>query len=169
MSARVLVTYPAGCGAASALAGQVAAILDDRWVDAFLVPIERVTNLEAYDGVVLGVPLSGRKLPAGVADFVSRHADALQELPTALFGLRPPAASEGEAGTPLDPLRALVDPLTVGLFPAPPEGEPLPERDWLPARIWSPQLSWTLHSACCPEEEPQLEGWPFAAAASRER
>ena len=167
MSARVLVTHPAGCEATSALAGQVAAILDDRWVDAFLVPIGRVTNLEAYDGVVLGVPLSGRELPADVADFVSRHAGALQELPTALFGLRSSAVSEGEAGAPLDPLRALVDPLTVGVFPAPPEGEPPPDRGWLPARIWSAQLSWTLHSACRPEEETQLEGWPFAAAASR--
>ncbi len=155
MSAQVLVTCPAGCAATGSLARDVVAALDERWVDAQLLPMTKVTGLEAFDAVVLGASPVAPEARLEVEAFVERRAEELLALPAALFGLRTGAdPTRADAEKALSELREAVEPLTVGLFESGEEGR-------LAGRLWAAQLSWTLACACNPEPlEPNFRPAP---------
>ena len=157
MSPHVLVTYPISCEDSSALAGQIGVTLRDRWVESRTLPLGLVTNLERYDGAVLGCSLDDPQPLAELAGFVQRRAAALEAMPVALFSLS--AATDG----PLPAAEARFDALCHAKRPT------LIEAEGAEARRWSAQLSWTFACAVHPLTIEERPAWPLAAAAGRER
>ncbi len=161
MSARTLVTHASDAVTAE-LARQVADVLRDRWIEADLVPFERVRGLEAYDCVVLGFPLVEGSPPPEFAAFLARHRRLLGELPAALFWHRPPGEPAAVRLTArFLAARAQLQPVSVGDFVL--AGEGAAPDAWRHARRWSAQLSWTLDCVCNPEPLEPAPPWALRA------
>ena len=125
------------------------------------LPLDLVTNLERYDGAVLGCSLDDPQPLAELAGFVQRRAAALEAMPVVLFSLS--AATDGPlpaAEARFDALCDLAAPISVGRFA-------WREAEGAEARRWSAQLSWTFACAVHPLTIEERPAWPLAAAAGR--
>lgn len=171
MDKPILVCYATLAGSTAEVAGAVADILRQAGaaVDVRRAREVRPADIARYSAVVLGTGCRFGKVYKEAADFVRRHAAALERLPVAYFTvgltMRPDAPPEKkeEARGYFKPLRDLKEPVAVGQFAgvmdykklsAPlrmllsraqgPEAEHLREGDW---RDWDAIRSWARNLA----------------------
>jgi len=89
MSKLILVTYATRYGSTQEVAEAVAATLRDGGLEVELQPSQKVRTLQGYSGVILGAPLFMFHWHKEALGFLSRHQQALMELPVAVFALGP--------------------------------------------------------------------------------
>lgn len=81
---RILVAYATMAGATAEVARVVAEELGKCGFQTEVLPIDKVKNLEVYDGVVVGGPMIMGWHRAG-QEFLRRRRNELQQLPLAVF------------------------------------------------------------------------------------
>jgi len=171
MSDSILVVYATRYGSTREVAEQVAATLRENGLDVDLQPAREVETVDDYRAVVLGTPLYIGRWLKEARRFLTRHQEALQKRPVAVFSLGPTGEGEEEwegvreqldkelDGFPwLEPVSAGLfggryDPAKLGLFhrmlaslPASPlyQMRASDVRDWERIEAWANDLATTL-------------------------
>jgi menaquinone-dependent protoporphyrinogen oxidase len=89
MSAAVLVGYASRSGSTKEVAESVAAALRDSGIEVDLKPMRDVRTLAGYRMLTLGAPLYMFHWHKDALAFLSRHREAVRQLPVAVFALGP--------------------------------------------------------------------------------
>jgi menaquinone-dependent protoporphyrinogen oxidase len=168
----VLIAYTSVTGSARDTALEIEQALDKLGVPSEAREIENIGNLDGYRAVIVGSPIrDGEWLPAAV-DFVRENAATLTTLPVFFFlvAMMMHDDTPEHAQTALNylkPVRKILEPVEVGLFP----GKFLPEelsaiaeshlrakgfpegdyRDWDAVNLWAAHVAQLL-------KEEQLAG-----------
>jgi menaquinone-dependent protoporphyrinogen oxidase len=122
MSKKILVAYASKCGSTAEVADVIGKNLQQQGFAVDVRLAKKVTDVSAYQGVIVGSAIRiGRWLPAATK-FVKTHQQALSNVPIAYFEVCG-ELNEGEteahqrvAESYLEPVRAIVKPVEVGLF-----------------------------------------------------
>jgi menaquinone-dependent protoporphyrinogen oxidase len=93
---KVLVAYATRAGSTRDVADRVADRLDAAGICVDVRPADAVTDLEPYDGIVLGSALYMGRLHADARRFLRRHRRRLGQLPFAMFAMGPRTLDEGD-------------------------------------------------------------------------
>jgi len=122
MSDTILVTYASRGGATAGIAAAIGQTLADHGAKVEILPIQDITDVTAYEAVVIGSAIQeGSWLPEAM-DFMRTHQAALRQRPVALFQVCMTLAMPGAekhrefVASWLGPARALVNPVAEGLF-----------------------------------------------------
>jgi menaquinone-dependent protoporphyrinogen oxidase len=86
---RMLVTYATKKGSTKEVAEAVALRLGGHGIVVELQPAADVTDLDGYDGVVLGGAIYMGRLHADARTFLKRFRDQLAQMPVAVFAMGP--------------------------------------------------------------------------------
>ena len=113
MTARVLVAYASKMGSTAEIAESIAATLRAAGLDATAQSVRVVTDLTAFDAVILGSALYAAHWQRDANRFVARHFAALLERPVWLFSSGPLGAHLADEM----PMSAQVAELTADLTP----------------------------------------------------
>jgi menaquinone-dependent protoporphyrinogen oxidase len=89
MSGSVFVGYATRSGSTKEVAEAIAAALRDGGLQADCEPLRRTRTLAGYGTVVIGAPLYMFKWHKDALAFLSKHRQALEKLPVAVFALGP--------------------------------------------------------------------------------
>jgi menaquinone-dependent protoporphyrinogen oxidase len=117
----VLVAYASKYGSTGEVAHAIADQFCAQGMRADVRRVEEVTNLDAYDAVVVGSAIRmGRWLPQALS-FVEKHAARLQEMPTAIFTVHMLNTDESDASRQaraayVEPVHALLTPQAEAFF-----------------------------------------------------
>ncbi len=174
MSNKILVAYASRAGSTSGVAEEIGKTLAEGGTQADVRLMKEVKDLAPYQAVVAGSAIRGSKWLPEAMEFLQTNRSALTRKPFAAFlvciTLAMPNAKQyvGFVSDFLKPVRALVKPVSEGLFagaldyskvPVIPEGVQLrilsaasktPEgdyRDWNAVRAWANQLNPLLEIA----------------------
>ena len=118
---KILVTYATRAGSTIEVAAHVGEVLSETGAIVEVRPIKDVREVKSYDVVVVGSAIRmGHWLPEAVA-FVKANRDTLSHIPTAYFlvsGLLREDTPEMRkiVLAYLDPVRAILEPTSIGLF-----------------------------------------------------
>ncbi len=118
---RVLVTYATRAGSTAGVAQAIGQSLREGGAEVDVRPVQEVTDLAPYRAVVAGSAIrAGRWLPEAL-QFVQAHRAELSRKPFAAFLVcmtlaMPKAEYRAHVMTWLEPVRALVKPVSEGLF-----------------------------------------------------
>ena len=118
---KILVTYATRAGSTYEIAARVAEVLRAAEATVDVKPVMAVHELQGYDAVVVGSAIRmGRWLPEAV-EFVKTNRETLSHIPTAYFvvsGLlrNDTVEMRRQVLAFLDPVCALLAPVSVGLF-----------------------------------------------------
>jgi menaquinone-dependent protoporphyrinogen oxidase len=122
MNTKILVTYASRFGSTAGVAEAIGKTLAENGVQADVLPMCEVKDLSAYDAVVAGSAInSGALLPEAI-QFVQDHQSELKRKPFATFlvcmtlTMRNGEQYRTHIASWLDPVRALVRPVSEGLF-----------------------------------------------------
>lgn len=152
LSGKILVTYASRAGSTVGVAEAIGKTLAENGLDIEVRPMQEVHDLTPYQAVVAGSAIRFDKWLPEAMDFVQRHQEALAEKPFAPFLVclalatknqqRQARAKKTAAGY-LAPVRALVNPVSQGLFAGVLDLSKLPFRFRLVFRLvtWSGLLS----------------------------
>jgi menaquinone-dependent protoporphyrinogen oxidase len=122
MSNKILVTYASRLGSTAGVAEAIGKTLTDNGAQVEVRRMEDVTDLSSYDAVVAGSAIRGKQWLPEAEQFMQKHQAALRQKPFAAFLVcMTLALKNGEKYRPhvasfLDPVRALVKPVSEGLF-----------------------------------------------------
>jgi menaquinone-dependent protoporphyrinogen oxidase len=128
MSADVLVTYASRAGSTAEIADAIHQVLVDNGLTVHLRPMHAVDDITPYQAVVAGSAIRMDKWLPEAMQFVERHQSELQQKPFAAFVVCLALATRDErrrerreralatASGYLKPVRALVSPVSEGLF-----------------------------------------------------
>lgn len=86
---RILVTWGSKRGGTEGIARTIGEVLEREGHAVSLVPAERVRDLGAFDGAVVGGALYAGRWHAAAARFVRRHVTTLRRMPVWLFSSGP--------------------------------------------------------------------------------
>ncbi len=100
MNERVLVAFATKHGATAEIAAKISEVLEQEGLSAEVLPVERVSDLDAYDAVVLGSAVYVGKWREEAAEFLEDREKELAERPVWLFSSGP----TGE-GNPVELMR----------------------------------------------------------------
>lgn len=166
MSKKILVAYASRAGSTGGVAEAIAKTLTERGALVEVRLMKDVGDLAQYEAVVAGSPIRGGKWLPEAMDFVKMHQKTLARKPFAAFlvcitlAMQNGKYREGVAAW-LDPVRALVMPVSEGLFagaldfgklPLIPDGLSMrvpvtlgifsqgDHRDWNAIRAWAADL-----------------------------
>ena len=89
MSDAALVAYATRHGSTQEVAAAVAEVLREKGLEVDLQPAREVRALDRYRAVVLGAPLYMFRWHKDAKRFLSRHRQALEQRPVAVFALGP--------------------------------------------------------------------------------
>jgi len=106
MTARVLVAYASKMGSTAEIAESIAATLRAAGLDATAQSVRVVTDLTAFDAVILGSALYAAHWQRDANRFVTRHLAALQDRPVWLFSSGPLDSRLAAADLPIAPQAA---------------------------------------------------------------
>ena len=131
MNKKILVTYTSRTGWTVGVAEAIASSLTESGFRVDALPMSDVKYLSAYDAVVAGSGINGAAWRPEAIEWVRAHQAELKRKPFAAFlvcmtlaTLAPGASAgvkngeqyRGHVATWLDPIRALVRPVSEGLF-----------------------------------------------------
>ena len=122
MSNTILVTYASRLGATAGVAKAIAKTLTDNGAQVEVRRMEEVTDLTPYSAVVAGSAIRNKQWLPEAMQFMRTHQATLRQKPVAVFLVcMTLAMKDGEKYRPqvaawLDPVRALVKPVSEGLF-----------------------------------------------------
>jgi len=118
MSNRILVTYASRAGSTAEVAEAIGKTLSEGGAQVDVLPMNEVKDLSAYQAVVAGSAIRGSKWLPEALQFVQTHCSALMQKRFAMFTvcitLAMSNAEKYRAG--VAPVRALVSPVSEGLF-----------------------------------------------------
>ncbi len=164
MTDKVLVAYATKAGSTQEVAEVVGEVLRETGAAVDVLPARQVRDLRPYRGVVLGSGVRMDKLFGDAVKFARRHGQALGRLPVAYFVVcltmmnDTPANRQTVLGY-LEPLRAIKEPVSMGLFGGRMEyarlnfllrqflsraSDEIPEGDW---RDWEAIRAWAASIA----------------------
>jgi menaquinone-dependent protoporphyrinogen oxidase len=118
---KILVAYASRAGSTAGVAEAIGKTLADRGLQVEVRPMTEVTDLTPYRAVVAGSAIQGRKWLPEAMQFMRTHQAALARKPFAAFlvcmtmTMKKPEYREGVKAW-LDPVRALVKPVSEGFF-----------------------------------------------------
>src|SRR6266550_6426568 len=118
---KILVTYATRAGSTAEVAASVAEVLSATGATVDVKPVTAVHEVKGYDAVVVGSAIRmGHWLPEAV-EFVKTNRQTLSRIPTAYFlvsGLlrNDTPETRRQVLAFLDPVRALHEPVSIGLF-----------------------------------------------------
>lgn len=165
MPGNILVTYASRFGATQGVAEAIAKTLAERGAQVDVLPMQEVQDLTPYRAVVAGSAINaGAWLPEAI-QFMKTNQAALRQKPFAAFlvcmTLTMRSDYRSHVATWLDPVRALVRPVSEGLFPGALDIRKIPSfsdrlkfrlsvlfgvwkegdhRDWEAVRAWAENL-----------------------------
>ncbi len=122
MPGKILVTYASRYNATAGVAKAIGSTLAELGVKVDVLPMRAVTDLSPYEAVVAGSPINGAAWLPEAMDFVRLHQAELAHLPFAAFQvcmtltMRNGNQYLGHVSSYLEPVRALVKPVSEGLF-----------------------------------------------------
>jgi menaquinone-dependent protoporphyrinogen oxidase len=160
MERSILVAYATRHGSTREVADWIADSLGARGLAVDVARAEDVTDLEPYDGVVLGGALYMGRLHRDARAFLGRHRAALTTLPLAVFALGPGSlepADVAKSRSQLDGALAAtaeLEPFASAIFGGvvAPEKlrfpfsrmQPVDARDWTAIEAWAAGVADTL-------------------------
>jgi menaquinone-dependent protoporphyrinogen oxidase len=119
---RILVTYATRAGSTAGAAEFIGKTLAENGLAVNVLPMSEVKDLTPYSAVVAGSAIQGKQWLPEAMEFMQANRVALQKVPVAVFLVcMTLAMSDGEryremVATFLDPVRAIVTPVSEGLF-----------------------------------------------------
>jgi len=96
MSTSVLVAYATRYGSTEEVANTVGDVLREAGLEVAVRPARDVRGLDGYDAVVIGAAFYMYRWHRAARRFLSRHREALEERPVAIFALGPTEEPEDE-------------------------------------------------------------------------
>jgi len=133
MPNKILVTYASRTGTTAGVAEAVGKTLAEHGVEVDVRAMQAVNNLTPYKAVVAGSAIQNRQWLPEAMDFVRANRAALNAMPTAAFLVCMTLAMRrgnyrDQVSAWLDPVRMLVKPISVGLFPGALDISKIPSR-----------------------------------------
>jgi menaquinone-dependent protoporphyrinogen oxidase len=122
MDDRILVAYASRTGSTAEVAEAIGKTLAESGTRVDVLPVQEVKDLTPYTAVVAGSAIRGAKWLPEAVQFIQAHRAALSRKPFALFTVCITMAMSGaEKYRPgvsawVEPVRALVRPVSEGLF-----------------------------------------------------
>jgi len=122
MNHTILVTYATRTGFTPGVAESIGKVLAEDGTAVDVLPMQEVKDLRGYSAVVAGSAINGGAWLPQAMDFVRTHQAELQQVPFAAFlvcmtlAMRNGDNYRSNVATWLDPVRALVHPVSEGLF-----------------------------------------------------
>jgi len=122
MNDRILVTYASRTGSTVGVAEAIGRTLTEGGAQVDVLPMQDVTDLTLYQSVIAGSAIQDKQWLPEAMQFVREHRAELSRKPFAAFLVcMTLAMRNGESYRPfvaefLDPVRALVNPISTGLF-----------------------------------------------------
>lgn len=125
MSTKILVTYASRSGSTVGVAQTIARTLVEQGIPVEVLPMKEVHDLTPYGAVVAGSAIQSHLWLPEAMEFIRTHQAQLQQKPFAAFLVCMALAmnttpsqqqKQAEIGTWLAPVRALVTPISEGLF-----------------------------------------------------
>lgn len=174
MSYHILVAFASKSGATAEVATAIGAALVAPDVAVDVLPVGAVPSLEPYDAVIVGSCIRAGHWLREAAEFVARYQDTLEQKPVAYFTVCMTMAAESadarrETESYMEPMRALVKPVSMGMFAGRCTAESIGWLEWLAATImqvpkgdrrnWDQIHDWALHvlPLLLPQRAPQPE------------
>ncbi|MFH1632888.1 MAG: flavodoxin domain-containing protein [Chloroflexota bacterium] len=122
MSDRILVTYASRAGSTAGVAEAIGKTLAEGGAQVDVLPMQGVKDLSPYQAVVAGSAIQGGQWLPEAMQFMQTHQAVLARKPFAAFlvcmtlSMRGADQYRPHVATWLDPVRALVKPVSTGLF-----------------------------------------------------
>lgn len=122
MNDKILVTYATRAGSTAGVAETIGRTLEDDGQQVDVLPMQAVTDLTTYRAVIAGSAIQGGSWLPEALEFVRNHQAEIARKPFAAFlvcmTLAMPGASQYQShvSTWMEPVRALVRPVSEGLF-----------------------------------------------------
>lgn len=122
MTVKILVTYASNTGWTVGVVEAIGRTLAENGAKVDVLPMSDVKDLSPYDAVVAGSAINGGAWLPKAIQFIRGHQAELKRKPFASFlvcttlAMKNGEQYRGHVSSWLDPVRALVRPVSVGLF-----------------------------------------------------
>lgn len=122
MTGKILVTYASRFGMTAGVADAIGKSLSENGKHVDVLPMQEVKDLSVYDAVVAGSAINGGAWLPDAMQFMRAHQQELSRVPFAAFlvcmtlSMKNGEQYRNHIATWLDPVRALVQPVSEGLF-----------------------------------------------------
>ena len=122
MAKKVLVAYGSFSGSTAETAVFIGKKLAEKGMTADVKPVEKIKSIEGYNAVIIGSAIMMGKMKSSVIKFAEKNREALGRVPVAVFLVcltmaKDTPENRKTASGYLDPLKAIVKPVSEGLFP----------------------------------------------------
>ncbi len=122
MNDKILVTYASRFGSTAGVAEAIGKTLSEHGAQVDVLPMKEVTDLSSYQAVVAGSAINGGAWLPDALQFIHVHQAELRNKPFAAFlvcmtlTMKNGEQYRSHVSNWLDPVRALVRPVSEGLF-----------------------------------------------------
>jgi menaquinone-dependent protoporphyrinogen oxidase len=118
---RILIAYATKAGSTADTAARMGEVLSRKGHLVDVMPINAVTDIGAYQAVVLGSAIRRGRVLTEITTFIEKNQSVLNQIPFSFFIhcmtlSTDNEANRTEASAYLDPVRAIITPASVGLF-----------------------------------------------------
>ncbi|MFN8527381.1 MAG: flavodoxin domain-containing protein [Anaerolineae bacterium] len=135
MSTRVLVTFASRAGSTAGVAEAIGETLTKAGLQVDVCPMQAVNNLSPYQAIVAGSAIQDKAWLPEAIEFMESHRSQLTQKPVAVFLVCMTLAMKNQqwveqahVGDWLAPVRAIVTPVSEGLFAGALKLDKVPDR-----------------------------------------